>query len=422
VGVRRKTISHLTHVGEVELRQTCAVFIATRRHFWHHASRFVGMVAPSHAPASTPLPSERSRRAAPKPKDSKRSASSSSSSGGGAAGSSTGASSSRKSGAAIGSSSGSKPKAAASGKPRKPKAAASASASPAAAPSEHGTANHGLLTKLSPIGEGSFGRIWLVRHNQSGGTHVLKEIPLKGLSPGEVEATRLEVEVLRRLEHPNIVAFISSYEDAGVVGIVMEHAGGGDLQKEIDKRLATGEGRREHFPEYMIRDYARQMGTALSYIHTVLMLLHRDLKPANVFLSSAGAVKLGDFGFCKLINVRRINLWPQKQSDGSPPEPRPEPPPPRIKVKGYKPRPYDHAVGTPLYMSPEHISGSPFDRAADTWAFACTIFETMGLESPWSQILDGWGGMDGGMEGLYRLVTSAQRERRRPHSPGGCRS
>ena len=213
------------------------------------------------------------------------------------------------------------------------------------------------------------------------------------------------------MEHPNIVAFMSSYEEMGVVGILMEHAAGGDLQKEIDKRLAAakeGGVPKVPFPEYSVREYARQLGTALSYIHRELMLLHRDLKPANVFLSSSGAVKLGDFGFCKLINVRRINLWPQKQADGSPPEPRPEPPPPRIKVKGYKPRPYDHAVGTPLYMSPEHISGSPFDRSADTWAFACTVFEVMGLESPWSQILDDWGGMDGGMEGLYRLVTTAQ--------------
>ena len=44
-----------------------------------------------------------------------------------------------------------------------------------------------------------------------------------------------------------------------------------------------------------------------------------------------------------------------------------------------QPRPYEKAVGTPLYMSPEHISGRPFDTHADDWAFGCTIFETMGL-------------------------------------------
>ena len=310
---------------------------------------------------STPLASERSRRtsapsASAKAKDSKKSGTKAGIGGG------SGSSSSRGGGGSSSRGTVTKPKAA-GGKARRSKAAQSSSpAAAAAAASVHGTANHGLYIKLSPVGEGSFGQIWLVRHNQSGGTHVLKEIPLKGLAASEVEATRLEVEVLRRMEHPNIVAFMSSYEEMGVVGILMEHAAGGDLQKEIDKRLAAakeGGVPKVPFPEYSVREYARQLGTALSYIHRELMLLHRDLKPANVFLSSSGAVKLGDFGFCKLINVRRINLWPQKQADGSPPEPRPEPPPPRIKVKGYKPRPYDHAVGTPLYMSPEHISGSP---------------------------------------------------------------
>ena len=136
---------------------------------------------------------------------------------------------------------------------------------------------------MSELGEGSFGKIWIVRHNQTGGTHVLKEIALAGLSPNEVAATRLEVEVMKRLESPYIVAFVNSYEDQGVVGIMMEHAAGGDLQKEIDKRLANGG--KEHFAEYHVRDYARQLASAVSYIHKTLMLLHRDLKPANVFLS-----------------------------------------------------------------------------------------------------------------------------------------
>jgi hypothetical protein len=64
-------------------------------------------------------------------------------------------------------------------------------------------------------------------------------------------------------------------------------------------------------------------------------------------------------------------------------------------------------VGTPLYMSPEHISGQPFDRAADIWAFGCTIFETMGLACPWSELLDQHGGLLGGMEELLHAVTTS---------------
>ena len=65
-------------------------------------------------------------------------------------------------------------------------------------------------------------------------------------------------------------------------------------------------------------------------------------------------------------------------------------------------------MGTPVYMSPEHINGAPFDREADTWAFACTLYEAMSLAPPWAELDDGYGGMDGGMPALHeRLTTSS---------------
>lgn len=69
--------------------------------------------------------------------------------------------------------------------------------------------------------------------------------------------------------------------------------------------------------------------------------------------------------------------------------------------------PYDDAVGTPVYMSPEHINGAPFDRDADVWAFACTLYEAMGLAPPWAELDDGYGGMEGGMPALLKLLTTS---------------
>jgi len=82
------------------------------------------------------------------------------------------------------------------------------------------------------------------------------------------------------------------------------------------------------------------------------------------------------------------------------------------RVKGSKRRPaasnpYDNAVGTPIYMSPEHICGQPYDREADVWAFGCTLFETMSLSPPWADLDDGWGGIEGGMDGLMKHLTSS---------------
>ena len=283
-------------------------------------------------------------------------------------------------------------------KPRKKPARPAATAATAAPAEKLPTANHGLYTKLGQLGEGSFGQIWLVRHNQTGETHVLKEIPLAGLAPKEVQATRLEVDVMRRIEHPSLIRFVNSYEEVGVVGILMEHASGGDLQGVIDKRVAEDHNR---LPEIDVKMYALQLGSALLYIHDYMLLLHRDIKPANVFLSARGEVRLGDFGFCRLIPCSRVNLIPRQ--DARPPRrpstrPKAEEAAEGTPSKGGRKRaPYANAVGTPLYMSPEHISGSPFDRDADVWAFGCTIYEAIGLCSPWAEIIDPYGGIDGGM-------------------------
>lgn len=298
----------------------------------------------------------------------------------------------------------------------------------------------GLYSILSSVGRGAFGEIWLVRHTTKGGDPVvLKEIALKGLSASEVRQARLEVDVLRRVTHAHVVGFVSAFDDPAAVAILMEHAGGGDLGSVIDQRVRDGG---EHIPADQMINYATQLASALAYLHNYIQLLHRDIKPANVFIRSNGDVCLGDFGMCKLIPAGpRINLIPRSASSGgggaangggsgascgstqlpiarraatgsggaAPPGGKPSarlsnrsqsgrpvierpslPPPPKppkaaakpSKAKKSKPaasNPYDNAVGTPLYMSPEHITGSPFDRDADVWAFACTLYETMGL-------------------------------------------
>ena len=251
-----------------------------------------------------------------------------------------------------------------------------------------------------------------MKHNYSGECHVLKEIALAGLSPKEVAACRLERDVMERIKHVNVVAFVNSFEDAGVIGLVMEHAAGGDLQRLIDRCVANGN---EHVAEWHIRNWALQLGQAVAYLHSYMLLLHRDIKPANVFLSARGDVRLGDFGMCRLIPCSRINMIPRKDSTNTQVQMRKMAKGPRATAEeadeeaaaSGKLTFNKNAVGTPLYMSPEHISGKPFDKHADIWAFGCTVFETMGLESPWSELLDPYGGLLGGHEALLHEVTSS---------------
>ena len=201
------------------------------------------------------------------------------------------------------------------------------------------TSCSGEYTKLSLIGRGSFGAVWLVRHTKKGGESlVLKEVVTQGLSASEVRATKQEISVLKRVNHPHIIGYVTTFEENGLTNIVMEFAAGGDLARLIAKRSKEKGAR---FTETEMRRYAVQLGGALEYLHGEVHLLHRDIKPKNVFLSGDGDVRLGDFGLSKVLK----------------------------EVSGVA----ETQVGTPLYMSPELCAGKPYDRSADVWAFGCTL-------------------------------------------------
>jgi len=227
----------------------------------------------------------------------------------------------------------------------------------------------GDYTKLSLVGKGAFGAVYLVRHTQKGGeTLIMKEVQTKGLAASEIRATKQETAVLKHVSHPNIIGYHTTFEADGLISIVMEYAAGGDLGRLIAKRMKEP----ARFSESDIKRYATQLGSALEYLHNDIKLLHRDVKPKNVFLSGAGDVRLGDFGLSKVLS----------KSDGV------------AEVQ----------VGTPLYMSPELAAGKPYDRGADVWAFGCTLYECMSFKPPWSELCTPEGGLDGGMKALANAL------------------
>jgi len=226
---------------------------------------------------------------------------------------------------------------------------------------------------LRVLGTGSYGTARLVRQS-GGGTEelrVVKEVRLPttatealltragtaaALAPSAAsggvsklceaqrEAQR-EVNVLRSLSHINVVAYYDAFVEQGNLHIVMEYADGGDLHAAVERRRPEG----RHFPQEEALSILAQCCDALQHVHN-RHVLHRDLKSQNIFLTSAGAVKIGDFGVSRVLEGTLALAR--------------------------------SVVGTPSYMAPEIIDGEPYGTKADMWSLGVVFHEILSLELP----------------------------------------
>lgn len=166
----------------------------------------------------------------------------------------------------------------------------------------------------------------------------VKVIKIKNIPKKEREATKVEVDLLRRLNHPNIVRYIDSFlsKNNESLCIAMEYCDGGDLASQIKA------ARRKLFSEDKVLHWFVQIALGLHYMHSN-KVLHRDLKTQNIFLLGNGRLVLGDLGISKVL-------------EGT----------------------MDFAqtcIGTPYYMSPEIFKNKPYSYKSDVWALGCVLYE-----------------------------------------------
>jgi len=96
---------------------------------------------------------------------------------------------------------------------------------------------------------------------------------LSGLKQKEKESAMMEVNLLRDLDHPNIVAYKQSYFALDILIIIMEYCDVGDLSYHIRRRIKND----QYFEETDIFDWFIQICLALEYVHQ-RKIIHRDLK------------------------------------------------------------------------------------------------------------------------------------------------
>jgi len=196
------------------------------------------------------------------------------------------------------------------------------------------------------LGRGQYGTVHLVRRESTGDLTVAKLVFLDDLSDRDRALTLQEVEVLKRLQHPNVVRFHESWrhrtggpDDSEVLVNCMEYCAGGDLRMYLET-FARGGG---HLPEDVVLSLFRQMLAGLHYMHSQ-KILHRDLKTSNVFLDGERrVVKIGDLGIARVLeNTAAVALT---------------------------------TLGTPYYMSPEVCKAEPYRDKSDMWSLGCVLYE-----------------------------------------------
>ncbi|KAJ9457288.1 Mitogen-activated protein kinase kinase kinase 2 [Diplonema papillatum] len=204
------------------------------------------------------------------------------------------------------------------------------------------------------IGKGTFGKVYLGLHPHTGEFVAVKQMKSQGLSAKDKEKIAAEIDLLRDLEHENVVGYLGTYVKDGKVNIVMEYVTGGALLGLIEQYKGG-------LPEIVCQRYTRQIVLGIEYLHS-RRLMHRDIKPANILVDAAGICKVADFGASKhLTAATRTTMFQTTNAK-------------------------TEIAGTPLYMAPEMISGMTTDLKSDVWGIGCTIVEMLDGKRPWHHL------------------------------------
>lgn len=153
--------------------------------------------------------------------------------------------------------------------------------------------DEGRLTVIRQIAFGGLSAVYLVQEDKHG-LYVLKESVIPDQTKSELkqkafEMFRREVELLKRLDNPNIVKVVRAFRDNEREYLLLEFIAGKSL-----RQLVREDGAR---PETEVIRWALSLAETLAYLHKMEPpILHRDLTPENIIVPGDGAPKIIDFG------------------------------------------------------------------------------------------------------------------------------
>lgn len=144
------------------------------------------------------------------------------------------------------------------------------------------------LNTKNQLGQGAFGSCFLVKLKNSNITRAVKTIPKNKIT--DPKTFQNEINIMRTLDHPNVIKLYEIFDDSQFVYLVMEYCEGGEL---FDKIIEAG-----YFNEQKAKQIFREIVSGISHCHSS-GICHRDLKPENFLLlnkSENSPIKIIDFG------------------------------------------------------------------------------------------------------------------------------
>nr|XP_045367449.1 LOW QUALITY PROTEIN: PAS domain-containing serine/threonine-protein kinase [Camelus bactrianus] len=205
---------------------------------------------------------------------------------------------------------------------------------------------------LSPVGSGAFGFVWTAVDKEANKEVVVKFIKKeKVLEDCWVEDPKLgrvtlEIAILSRVEHANIIKVLDVFENQGFFQLVMEkHGSGLDLFAFIDRHPSLD----EPLASYIFR----QLVSAVGYLHSQ-SVLHRDIKDENVVIAEDFSIKLIDFGSAAYLDTGRL---------------------------------FYTFCGTIEYCAPEVLLGNPYKGPElEMWSMGVTLYTLIFEENPFCEL------------------------------------
>jgi len=187
------------------------------------------------------------------------------------------------------------------------------------------------------LGSGTFATVKLGVHKKTGEKFAIKVIDKSNIGDFE-DSLKTEVDVMKSVNHPNIICMKEIFDSSDKLYIVLELVTGGEL---FDRIVSKGSYSEKEASELM-----KQVLDALSYLHAK-GIVHRDLKPENLLYASPAPdapIKLADFGLAKIVS------------------------------SGGQSSVMHTTCGTPGYVAPEVLKNDGYDKQVDAWSMGVILY------------------------------------------------